>query len=223
MRRTLFLALALLAESLTAGAQTMVVLGDSYVANHRRPKSETWHYQAARNLGLEYRNYGRNGSSIAWDRQRFGPRMVQRCLEMTDTADVVLVIAGHNDATLLGNNRDSLHQFADSLSLLCRRLQAKYPHAAIGFVTPWHVVKPGFEPVIKTIRRVCKKLGIRVLDTRRCPIRVEDSDFRRTYFQAPNDYAHLNAAGHQLMLPEGEKFLKKLLSSRRQASSSTKE
>ena len=111
------MALALLAGSLTAGAQTMVVLGDSYVANHRRPKSETWHYQAACNLGLEYRNYGRNGSSVAWDRQRFGPRMVQRCLEMTDTANVVLVIAGHNDATLLGNNRDSLHQFADSLSL----------------------------------------------------------------------------------------------------------
>lgn len=195
-------------------AQTLVVLGDSYVANHRQPKSETWHAQAAKELGLDYRNYGRNGSSIAWDRQRFGPRMVQRCMEMTDTADIVLVIAGHNDANLVGNNADSLRQFADSLALLCQRLQTKYPSAAIGFVTPWYVNQAGFKPVIKTIHKTCRRYGIPVLDTRKGPIRVEDDDFRRQYFQAANDHAHLNAQGHRLMLPFGKRFLMKLAAQR---------
>ena len=209
--RKFILLLGLLLTGLTAQAQTLVVLGDSYVANHRCPKSETWHCMAAQKLGLDYRNYGRNGSSIAWDRKRFGARMVQRYQEMTDTADIVLVIAGHNDATLAGNSRDSLRMFRDSLSLLCQRLREKYPRAQIGFVTPWHVNSPGFEPVIRTIRKVCKQQHIPVLDTRKSPIHVEDADFRRQYFQAPDDHAHLNAKGHQLMLPYGEKFLRKLL------------
>ena len=200
---------------LSASAQTMLVLGDSYVANHRRPKSETWHARAAEQMKWEYRNYGRNGSAIAWDRQRFGPRMVKRCLEMTDTADIVLVIAGHNDACLVRDNRDSLAQFADSLSLLCQRLKEKYPKAAIGFVTPWHVKAPGFEPVIRTIRKVCKKHNIPVLDTRKSPIQVENEEFRRRYFQAPDDHAHLNAEGHALMLPYGQNFIQKLLKKRK--------
>ena len=186
------------------------MLGDSYVANHRRPKTEAWHYLAAQRLGMEYRNYGRNGSSIAWDRERFGPRMVWRYREMTDTADIVLVIAGHNDATLVGESKDSLRMFRDSLDLLCRRLLEKYPRAKVGFVTPWHVNRPGFEPVIRTIHKVCKRHHIPVLDSRNSGIRVEDDEFRRQYFQAPDDHAHLNAEGHRLALPWGERFIKKI-------------
>ena len=206
------LSLVLLLAMLTGHGQRLVVLGDSYVANHRRPKTEAWHYLAAQRLGLEYRNYGRNGSSIAWDRERFGPRMVWRYREMTDTADIVLVIAGHNDATLMGESKDSLRMFRDSLDLLCRRLLEKYPRAKVGFVTPWHVNRPGFKPVIRTIHKVCKRHHIPVLDSKNSGIRVEDDEFRRQYFQAPDDHAHLNAEGHQLALPWGEKFLKKLRS-----------
>lgn len=209
--RKFILLLGLLFTGLTGQAQTLVVLGDSYVANHRRPKTEAWHYLAAQHLGLDYRNYGRNGSSIAWDRQRFGPRMVQRYAEMTDTADIVLIIAGHNDASLAGNNHDSLQAFRDSLSLLCQRLRQKYPRAQIGFVTPWHVSRPGFEPVIKTIHKICRRHRIPVLDTKASPIHVEDADFRRQYFQAPDDHAHLNAEGHRLMLPYALPFVQRLL------------
>ncbi|MBQ8050198.1 MAG: SGNH/GDSL hydrolase family protein [Bacteroidaceae bacterium] len=209
-RQALLLSLALLCCAPTL-AQTMIVLGDSYVANHRRPRSEAWHSQVAERHGWQYRNYGRNGSSIAWDRERFGPRMVQRCLEMTDTADLVLVIAGHNDATMIGHSRDSLRMFRDSLDLLCQRLRQKYPRARIGFVTPWHVDRPGFRPVIRAIHHTCRRHHIPVLDTRRSPIRVRDDAFRRQYFQAPDDHAHLNAAGHQLALPWGERFLLRLM------------
>ena len=77
---TLFLCQAL-------SAQTINVIGDSYVANHRRPQTEAWHALVAQRNGWQYRNYGRNGSSIAWDRQRFGARIVERYRQMNDTAD----------------------------------------------------------------------------------------------------------------------------------------
>lgn len=206
---TTLLGTLLLCQALSA--QTINVIGDSYVANHRRPQTEAWHALVAQRHGWTYRNYGRNGSSIAWDRQRFGARIVERYSLMNDTADVVVVIAGHNDAGLIGNNRDSLQLFRDSLDLLCQSLREKYPLAAIGFVTPWHVKRPGFKPVIKTIHKVCRRHHIPVLDTRRSPIRVEDADFRRQYFQAPDDHAHLNAEGHQLMLSWAEPFFLRLM------------
>lgn len=101
------LAILLVIAAVTATAQedtfkgkTIVVIGDSYVRNHRRPMKETWHARVAERLGMNYRNYGRNGNSIAFDRskQGFGRSMLERYQEMTDTADFVLVIAGHNDA-----------------------------------------------------------------------------------------------------------------------------
>ena len=49
-------------EALLFG-KTMLVLGDSYVKNHRRPVTETWHYKLAEKYHMDYRNYG-NGSSM---------------------------------------------------------------------------------------------------------------------------------------------------------------
>lgn len=194
---------------------TINVIGDSYVANHRCPKTETWHYRVAERHGMTYNNYGRNGGSIAWDRSKrgFGRALWDRCLEMTDTADIVLVIAGHNDATLMGTNLDSLHMFRDSLTTFCQRLRAKYPKARIGFVSPWHVDRPGFKTVIATLREYCQRYGFGFLDTKDTPIEVEDDAFRKRYFQngGRNDKAHLNAEGHALMLPCGEAFLESLV------------
>lgn len=56
-------------------------------------------------LGMNYINFGRNGSSVAYDRSAdgFGPAMTERYKEMPDTADFVVVIAGHNDADKLAS------------------------------------------------------------------------------------------------------------------------
>lgn len=65
MQRLAMLA-ALALSSVTVSAQEVLnVIGDSYVANHRRPKEEAWHYKMASQLGLKYNNYGRNGSCVA--------------------------------------------------------------------------------------------------------------------------------------------------------------
>ncbi len=197
----------------TTHAQVLNVIGDSYVANHRGAVEDTWHYKLAQKMGLAYNNYGRNGSCIAFDRTHdrpynFGPAMWVRCKDMDPTADYVVIIAGHNDATKCRNNADSLHMFADSLDVFLTNVERQCPHARIGFVTPWYVPDDGFSPICEEIRRACARHNIPVLwnYSPDCVIDVRNASFREKYFQGADDTAHLNAAGHDLFLPIAEKW-----------------
>ena len=192
------------------------VIGDSYVANHRRPKEEAWHSKLAAKMCYTYNNYGRNGSCVAFDRTHdgkwnFGPAMWVRYTAMEPSADYVLIIAGHNDADKVKENADSLHMFADSLEVLLSGIEKLCPKARIGYVTPWYVDRPGFASVCKVIKKVCKKHNIPVLMNydKKSIIRVRDADFRKRYFQAADDTAHLNADGHDLFLPVTEEWFLK--------------
>ncbi len=190
--------------------KTVCMLGDSYVRNHRCPFSETWHSKVAESLGMNYVNFGRNGSSIAFDRTKdgFGPAMTERYLEMPDSADIIIVIAGHNDADYLARRRGTWEQFSAGLDDLCAGLKAKYPGKPIGFVTPWAVERPYFKEVTAEIHRVCARYGIPVLDAAATSgIKVGDPEFRKQYFQSPKDTAHLNAAGHDLLIDWGKAFI----------------
>lgn len=192
--------------------KSLWVLGDSYVANHRCPKTETWHFKAAQQLGMDYHNLGRNGSCIAFDRTKegFGPQMTQRFREIAPDADFILVIAGHNDA---GKTKtpEEWKTFTDSLDYLCSHLRSEYPAARIGFVTPWAVDRPHFTEVIDALKTTAAKHGIPVLDNAyTAGIRVNDPEFRAIYFQKESDTAHLNDAGHNLILPYGVAFIRLL-------------
>lgn len=194
--------------------KTIVMLGDSYVKNHRRPYEESWHAKVASRLGMKYVNFGRNGSSIAFDRTKdgFGPAMTERYKEMPDSADYVVVIAGHNDADYLRTHGIELwNEFCTGLDTLLTGLQTKYPEAKIGFVTPWAVDRQYFSEVTEQIRKACKAHGIKVLDMASMNvIDVNNPEFRERYFQGPKDTAHLNAEGHDLLLSIGEDFIKGL-------------
>ncbi|MCH5175982.1 MAG: SGNH/GDSL hydrolase family protein [Prevotellaceae bacterium] len=213
----IFYLLAMLTASIDATAQKVLnVIGDSYVANHRRPKEEAWHSKLATKLGYTYNNYGRNGSCVAFDRTHdgkwnFGPAMWVRYADMEPSADYVLIIAGHNDADKVKENADSLRMFADSLEVLLSGIERLCPNARIGYVTPWYVDRQGFAPVCKVIKKVCKKHGIPVLMNydKKSVIRVRDEEFRKRYFQGADDTAHLNADGHDLFLPVAEKWFLK--------------
>ena len=194
---------------------TVNVLGDSYVRNHRRPYEETWHYKSVTNNGMHYNNYGRNGSCIAFDRsdEGFGPSLLVRYKEMDPNADIVIIIAGHNDAFKIKDDKRLLDQFSDSVSKLIDNIRLHCPKAIIGWVTPWYCSHEGFKSTVKTIKKVCRKKHVPVLDNYKqsCVIKVREPEFRKRYFQGPDDTAHLNAAGHDLFYPEGNAFLMKLL------------
>lgn len=210
---------ALALSSVTVSAQEVLnVIGDSYVANHRRPKEEAWHYKMASQLGLKYNNYGRNGSCVAFDRTHdgpynFGEAMWVRCKAMDPSAHYVLIIAGHNDADKVKDNADSLRMFVDSLEVMLDEIRTICPKAKIGYVTPWYVNRPGFAQVCKAISKVCRKRHIPVMMnySKDCVIRLRDDEFRKRYFQGPNDTAHLNADGHDLFLPVARKWFEKYM------------
>jgi len=187
------------------------VLGDSYVRNHRRPFEETWHYKCAMDMGMQYNNYGRNGGCVAFDRtsEGFGPSLMVRYRDMDPNADIVLIIAGHNDAGKIGDNKEPLAQFSDSVAKLIDLIREHCPKARIGWVTPWYVDRPGFAQTVKVIKKVCRKKKVPVLDNykKSCIIKVRDAAFRKQYFQGENDTAHLNAAGHDMFVAVGKKFL----------------
>ncbi len=221
MKRILFLFLLagmVLMPGLVQAQKVLNVIGDSYVANHRRPAEEAWHYKMAAELGMTYNNYGRNGSCVAFDRSHdgkwnFGPALWVRYTAMSPDADYVLIIAGHNDADKVKQNADSLQMFADSLEVLLSGIERLCPKARIGYVTPWYVDRPGFAPVCKVIKQVCKRHHVPVLMNydKKSVIKVRDAAFRKQYFQGADDTAHLNAAGHDLFLPVGKAwFLKKV-------------
>ena len=204
----------LLASSVSA-QKIINVIGDSYVANHRCAKEETWHYKLAQELGYTYNNYGRNGSCIAFDRTHdgkwnFGPAMWTRYKAMDPKADYVIIIAGHNDAEKVKENRDSLAMFSDSLEVMLAGIEKLCPNAKIAFVTPWYVDRPGFKHVCKAVKKTCKKHHIPVLCNydKNCPVKVRDAEFRKKYFQGANDTAHLNNAGHDLFLPYAREWMK---------------
>ncbi len=207
---TFFAAFA--ADNYLAG-KTIAFLGDSYVKNHRRPSSETWHAKAAANLEMNYVNCGRNGSSIAFDRTKdgFGPAMTERYkTEIPDSVDFIVIIAGHNDADYLTNHIDEnlWEDFVKGLDTLLDGMQAKFPNARIAFVTPWAVDRTGFSEVNAQIIKACGQKGIPVLDMAALGvIEVNNPDFRAKYFQSLNDTAHLNAEGHNLLVPLGEAFI----------------
>ncbi len=207
-RKSFLILFSLMLAAMADAQEVMNVIGDSYVANHSRPKEEAWHYKLAQERGYVYNNYGKNGSCVAFDRTHdgkynFGPAMWVRYTSMDPSADYVIIIAGHNDADKVNNNADSLRMFRDSLEVLISGIEQLCPKARIGYVTPWYVDRPGFKQVCNVIKQVCKKYHIPVLwnYTEKCIIKVRDADFRRQYFQGPNDTAHLNGAGHDLFLP----------------------
>lgn len=197
-------------DSLLAG-KSLWVIGDSYVRNHRCPQEETWHAKAAAKLGMKYNNLGRNGNAIGFDRTRegFGEPMTRRYRLIPADADYILVIAGHNDADKIKNATD-WHQFADSLDYLFSHLKAEYPHSRIGIVTPWAVDRPNFPEVIDALKTAAASYGFPVLDMAyTAGIDVNNDAFRAKYFQngGRKDTAHLNDAGHNLLVPYGTAFI----------------
>ena len=219
MKRGLLLISAALCICLQSVAQVckIGVIGDSYVRNHKEPIENTWHYKFAQKHGMEYYNYGRNGNCIALDLARWGTGMYQRYKEMRNDLDIVLVIAGHNDASEGRLDSIGMGTFKERLGILCCGLIEKYPRAQIFFFTPWTCegfVGSDRQKVVDAMIEVCGSYGIPVFDAaRQSNIFAASEQFRKIYFQGGKgtDTAHLNAIGHDRFLPVAERFILKYI------------
>ncbi|MBR0050158.1 MAG: SGNH/GDSL hydrolase family protein [Prevotella sp.] len=188
-------------------------IGDSYVRNHREPIENTWHYKFARKHQMEYFNYGRNGNCIALDLKQWGTGMYKRYKDMRDDLDMVVVIAGHNDASNDRLDSIGMDTFKERLGILCQGLIEKYPKAQLFFFTPWcceGFVGSPRQQVVDAMIEVCGSYGIPVFDAaRRSNIFATSQQFRKIYFQGGKgtDTAHLNSLGHDRFLPVAENFI----------------
>lgn len=186
----------------------MAVFGDSYCRNHNDPVENTWHYKFAKKHGMNYSNHGINGNCLTVDREIYGKSMLHRYTELPDSLDLLVVIAGHNDAYFIDSI--GIDAFKERTALLCDKLIDRYPDATIVFFTPWSVnnlKEAAFKPMIDTIIEVCGSRAIPVFDSaRNSNIYVSNEKFRAKYFQN-GDGAHLNEKGHDRFLPIAEKFI----------------
>lgn len=189
----------------------IIVFGDSYVQNAGCPIEETWHYKLAEKYNMEYHNWGRNGNCLAyeWKTDQFGLPMHERYKELPDTEiDYILVFGGHNDAVLMNRYGSDTEFFRSRLRVLCAGLRHKYPSAKICFITPWTNPQPMYQETVRAIRDVCSEFDIPVYDAfHRSGMLVRFRYIRRHFFQSEHDNAHLNARGHDTMLPKMEHFL----------------
>ena len=206
----------------------IAVIGDSYVQNHRRPSTEAWHCLLAKKYQMHYLNFGRNGNRIVFAHPKQGTPIMTRFTEIPADSDYIVVIAGHNDANAINRlNGDHsvandteeakaahakmLDEFKQGFHSFVAAIKERYPTAKIAFVTPWAVNSPYFPEVIAIIKEETAAAGIPCYDAATLSgINPNDGDFRSRYFQAAGDTAHLNAAGHEIMLGKVEKFFNSL-------------
>ena len=87
---------------------------------------------------------------------------------MTDSLDYVVVIAGHNDASLLDSI--GIDNYKEKLGILCEGLIEKYPSAKLFFFTCWtrkNFSGSAAEKVVDATLEVCGRYSIPVFDAAR--------------------------------------------------------
>lgn len=124
--------------------------------------------------------------------------MTNQSLKQSIVSLLLMLVAGING-------------FAQKADQMLTDIHKRCPKAKIMWVTPWRGsnadVVEYFNGVIKSIKKVCKKHRVPVLDASQTVIDPSSADFRKAYFQSETDNAHLNNRGHDLFLPIGEKFI----------------
>lgn len=124
--------------------------------------------------------------------------MTNQSLKQSIVSLLLMLVAGING-------------FAQKFDQMLTDIHKRCPKAKIMWVTPWRGsnadVVEYFNGVIKSIKKVCKKHRVPVLDASQTVIDPSSADFRNAYFQSETDNAHLNNRGHDLFLPIGEKFI----------------
>lgn len=123
--------------------KTINFIGDSISAGHNIGSENAWPEVCCRVLGATCNNYAISGSTIA-DYNNLGEHtpIVNRFNEMSDDADLVIIMAGRNDyrevPVPIGNPDDTVtNTFYGALNNLFTGLWEKYPTKQVIFITSY--------------------------------------------------------------------------------------
>lgn len=196
-----------LGDSITKGAYTGE--NDSAPDSTANPKFTEI---VAENLDCTVNNYGVSGTSISRT-SSVNPTLAMsiRYANMSDDADLVIIIGGTNDYgtnVTLGTNADTADiSFYGGLNVLCNGLATKYPTKRVIFITPFHRINEYANSVGATLKdyrdaifEVAQdKYGFKVIDGFEILPSPINSTIWTTLFNNPNDGLHPNQEGHNLI------------------------
>ena len=197
-------------------------LGDSITEGHgATSRDKVYHQLIKEKYGLaEARNYGIGGTRIArqktvsanpiWDRD-----FMERCDEMSDDADAVIVFGGtndfgHGDASIGSFDNMDIYTFYGALRTLMEKLINKYQGKPIVFLTPIHRCeeeKNGKKLItyVNIIKEVSQYYAIPVFDLyANSGIQPEVEILKEKFCP---DGLHPNDDGHKLMAERIGNFL----------------
>ncbi len=198
---------------------TVNFLGDSYFAGNGLNPNYVWPALMGQIYGMNYKNYGKNGSTIS-DYVTTNNPMVVRYKDMANnTPNIVVLEGGKNDYNKnvpIGENTDTdTKTFKGALNVIIDGLRAKYPNAVLICVTPWKV--SGTNGIGNTVSsyadamvEICalKKVPcFKASDPALSGVDMTSASFRAEYSMSATDVSHLNLKGHKLVLPKFEKFI----------------
>lgn len=199
----------------TLTGKTINALGDSITSTkYTRP---TWWEMISAKTGATFNNYGISGTSIAKlsSTASHGESFVERYDEMTDNADIVMVMGGTNDGHAQIGTWDStdITTFYGALNVLITGLLNKYPGKPIVFFTmmrastdttmvlnPWESLQNKSATATLTlqlraeaIKHKCLEYGIPCVDLYNGS-GINGLDTNQVYYRS-NDNLHPSAIG----------------------------
>lgn len=203
----------------------LVAIGDSYFYGGGADNDDTWVNRLGAKYGMQYYNYGINGSTVSNYVAEQNP-MVDRYADMVDGADIVIFEGGRNDYNVsapmgeIGNTDTTT--FLGAVQTMLAGLMEKYPNALIVCVTPWDLVDldatgltsnkvneaglrtedyaNAFADYVDSLQND-RVIAIRSFDNDVMPVFMGNATFRDLFCVSENDISHLNKDGHKLVLP----------------------
>lgn len=200
--------------------KTFSVIGDSYLAGNGLDKNLVWTSLLAAKYGMEYNNYGVNGSTISNYVTTNNPMVDRYTSIKNNNPDIIIIEGGRNDynkSVPIGEDGSlDTTTMKGASRYLITKLREKYPDALIVCFTVWEVGgKANSEGNMcsdygRALIDVCKDMNvpyINAMDQELTGVYMTDPEFREQYCMKPTDISHLNADGMKLVLPKFEELI----------------
>ena len=215
-----------IADAIYKEEKRWIAIGDSLTAESTLGSSvDNYIGYVSRRLKMIAINKGVGGTGY-WKGHSSNLAFYQRILNFTEAADVITIFGSLNDlatedgisgSTIIGNYLDNTTDtICGCINATIDALEAKYPDALIGIVTPtpWSnsQLSSNGNNYVAALKSICEYRSIPCLDLfHGSNLRPWDESFRAKYYLSPTDGAHPNSEGHKRFSGLFAEFLQKLI------------